>query len=105
MLNTPKMPATIESCVRKQNILFMHNKNQFSLEFFQFMRKLITCNSTYIQPSSGHQDSLTPEAEQLAMTSLQLASKFLFNVGFHTKKTLRYDFNYSRIYLSIYIYI
>ena len=29
------------------------------------------------------------EAEELAMLSLQLGSKFLFNVGFHTKKTHR----------------
>ena len=29
------------------------------------------------------------EAEELAMISVNLASKFLFNVGFHTKKTLR----------------
>ena len=31
----------------------------------------------------------TPESENLAMISVQLASKFLFTVGFHTKKTLR----------------
>lgn len=37
--------------------------------------------------------SQTPEAEELAMISVQLASKFLFNVGFHTKKTLRYEPN------------
>ncbi len=30
------------------------------------------------------------DAEDLAMISVQLASKFLFNVGFHSKKTLRY---------------
>ena len=30
-----------------------------------------------------------PDAEELAMISVQLASKFLFSVGFHTKKTLR----------------
>ena len=30
-----------------------------------------------------------PDAEELAMISIQLASRFLFSVGFHTKKTLR----------------
>jgi hypothetical protein len=30
------------------------------------------------------------EAEELAMISVKLAAKFLFNVGFHTKKSLRY---------------
>lgn len=31
----------------------------------------------------------TPEFEELAMLSVQLASRFLFHTGFHTKKTLR----------------
>lgn len=31
----------------------------------------------------------SPEAEELAMLSLQLVSRFLFYTGFHTKKTLR----------------
>ena len=29
------------------------------------------------------------EAEDLSMISVQLVSKFLFNIGFHTKKVLR----------------
>ena len=49
-----KMPAAIERYVRKQNIEFMHNKNQYSMEFFQFMRKLLTCNAPYVQPQPGH---------------------------------------------------
>ena len=48
------MPAAIERYVRKQNIEFMHNKNQYSMEFFQFMRKLLTCNAPYVQPQPGH---------------------------------------------------
>lgn len=39
------MPPAIERSVRKQNIKFMHNKNQFSAEYFQFIRKLVSCNS------------------------------------------------------------
>jgi ubiquitin carboxyl-terminal hydrolase 9/24 len=34
-------------------------------------------------------EKLSPEAEQLAMTTVQLASAFLFTVGFHTKKSVR----------------
>jgi len=30
------------------------------------------------------------EAEDLSMISVQLVSKFLFNIGFHTKKILRW---------------
>lgn len=34
-------------------------------------------------------DIQSPEAEELSMLSIQLASKFLFYTGFHTKKALR----------------
>ncbi|XP_067668544.1 ubiquitin carboxyl-terminal hydrolase 9X-like [Haliotis asinina] len=82
-----KMPSAIDRLVRKQNILFMHEKNQFSMEYFQFMKKLLTCN--HITLNHAIQEKMTQEAEQIAMISVELASKFLFNVGFHTKKTLR----------------
>jgi hypothetical protein len=39
-----KMPAPIERCVRKQNLLFLHNRNQFSAEYFRFMRRLLLSN-------------------------------------------------------------
>lgn len=38
------MPPAIEYSVRKQNIKFMHNRNQFSAEYFQFIKKLVSCN-------------------------------------------------------------
>ncbi|XP_041351568.1 probable ubiquitin carboxyl-terminal hydrolase FAF-X isoform X2 [Gigantopelta aegis] len=81
------MPLTIDRLVRKQNILFMHEKNQYCIEYFQFMKKLITCNHVIL--THAMQEKLTNEAEQIAMISMELASKFLFTVGFHTKKTLR----------------
>ena len=40
-----KMPAVIERAVRKQNVHFLHNRIQYSVEFFQFMRKLATANA------------------------------------------------------------
>jgi hypothetical protein len=40
-----RMPNAIERSVRRQNIQFMHNRNQFCSEYFQFMRRLITCNN------------------------------------------------------------
>jgi len=88
----PKMPAPIERCVRRKNIQFMHNKTLFSLEFFQFMKKLIACNGPFIQQTPNQQTTTEPpstDSEDLAMISIQLASKFLFSIGFHTKKTLR----------------
>ncbi|XP_067231011.1 ubiquitin carboxyl-terminal hydrolase 9X-like isoform X4 [Chanodichthys erythropterus] len=35
------------------------------------------------------QDHLLPEAEEIAMISIQLAARFLFSTGFHTKKVVR----------------
>ncbi|KAG9485628.1 hypothetical protein GDO78_008621 [Eleutherodactylus coqui] len=83
-----KMPSAIERSVRKQNVQFMHNRMQFSLEYFQFIKKLLTCNSVYLNPPPG-QEHLLPEPEEITMISIQLAAKFLFTTGFHTKKVVR----------------
>uniref|UniRef100_A0A6I8RWE9 ubiquitinyl hydrolase 1 n=1 Tax=Xenopus tropicalis TaxID=8364 RepID=A0A6I8RWE9_XENTR len=83
-----KMPSAIERSVRKQNVQFMHNRMQYSLEYFQFIKKLLTCNSIYLNPPPG-QDHLLPEPEEITMISIQLAAKFLFTTGFHTKKVVR----------------
>uniref|UniRef100_A0A671TF05 ubiquitinyl hydrolase 1 n=1 Tax=Sinocyclocheilus anshuiensis TaxID=1608454 RepID=A0A671TF05_9TELE len=83
-----KMPSAIERGVRKQNVQFMHNRMQYSLEYFQFIRKLLTCNGVYLNSPPG-QDHLLPEAEEMAMISIQLAARFLFSTGFHTKKIVR----------------
>ncbi|XP_060775080.1 probable ubiquitin carboxyl-terminal hydrolase FAF-X isoform X3 [Neoarius graeffei] len=83
-----KMPSAIECGVRKQNVHFMHSRMQYSLEYFQFVKKLLTCNSVYLNPPPG-QEYLLPEAEEIAMISIQLAARFLFTTGFHTKKVVR----------------
>ncbi|KAJ8358031.1 hypothetical protein AAFF_G00042650, partial [Aldrovandia affinis] len=36
--------------VHKQNVQFMHNRMQYSLEYFQFAKKLLTCNGVYLTP-------------------------------------------------------
>ncbi|XP_014223439.1 probable ubiquitin carboxyl-terminal hydrolase FAF-X isoform X1 [Trichogramma pretiosum] len=84
-LGVTKMPPAIEYSVRKQNIKFMHNRNQFNTEYFTFIKKLVACNPINPRPN----EKVSPEAEELSMLSIQLASKFLFFTGFHTKKTLR----------------
>ena len=50
-----KMPQAIDKCVRKQNIMFMHEKTQFCPEYFQFMKRLLTCNQIY---THSQQDKL-----------------------------------------------
>ena len=52
------------------------------------MRKIINCNAPYIQPNQPN-DKLSSEAEDIALITIQLAAKFLFTSGFHTKKQLR----------------
>ncbi|BES97389.1 ubiquitin carboxyl-terminal hydrolase [Nesidiocoris tenuis] len=83
-----KMPAAIERSVCRQNISFMHTRNQFSPEYFQFMRRLATCT---IPPANRlhNADKPSPDAEELSLLSVQIFSRFLFHTGFHTKKCLR----------------
>ena len=40
------MPAVIKRAVCKQNVHFLHNQIQYSVEFFQFMRKLVAANAS-----------------------------------------------------------
>lgn len=39
------MPTPIENSIRKQNIKFLHHRSQFSVEYFSFIRKLVSCNA------------------------------------------------------------
>ena len=48
------MPGAIERSVRRQNIQFMHNKAQFSAEYFQFIRKLVVSNTATFQSMNPH---------------------------------------------------
>lgn len=46
-----------------------------------FQRAIVYCNNLMQFQSQEH--------EEMSMLAVQLATKFLFQVGFHTKKTLR----------------
>lgn len=83
------MPASIERSVRRENIQFLHAKTQFSEEFFQFIRKLTLACVSQNQPANQLNKGLDPVREELCLTSLQLLCKFLFTVGFRTKKCIR----------------
>lgn len=52
------------------------------------MRNIVSVMLTIALFLSG-QDHLLPEAEEIAMISAQLAARFLFSTGFHTKKVVR----------------
>ncbi|XP_028175087.1 probable ubiquitin carboxyl-terminal hydrolase FAF-X [Ostrinia furnacalis] len=86
-LKESAIPRPIWLSVRRGNIAFSHNQDQFSLEHFNFMKKLC-CMRLQVLP--GSQSAVwSKEHEEMSMLSVQLATKFLFQVGFHTKKTLR----------------
>ncbi|XP_067634379.1 probable ubiquitin carboxyl-terminal hydrolase FAF isoform X3 [Eurosta solidaginis] len=78
------MPKPIERSVRNQNIRFLHSKSIFSVEFFNFIKKLVSCSIPSTRP-----DKMTPAAEELSLLGVQLGSQFLFHTGFRTKKSLR----------------
>ncbi|XP_047040633.1 probable ubiquitin carboxyl-terminal hydrolase FAF-X isoform X3 [Helicoverpa zea] len=81
------IPRPIWLSVRRSNIAFSHNQDQFSLEHFNFMKKLCCMR---LQMLPGSQSAVWgPEHEEMSMLAVQLATKFLFQVGFRTKKTLR----------------
>ena len=81
-----KMPVAMERSVVRQNVRFMHSRSQFSLEYFQFIKKLLVANHDLLQRPLQER---TSEDEQIGLVSTQLASKFLFMVCLHTKKVLR----------------
>ncbi|XP_055592891.1 probable ubiquitin carboxyl-terminal hydrolase FAF isoform X2 [Uranotaenia lowii] len=80
------MPASIEKSVRTQNIRFLHAKSLYSVEFFTFIKKLVTMPQLQ---RSEKIEKLPSSAEELSLMSIQLASQFLFHSGFRTKKSIR----------------
>ena len=80
-----KMPISIERIVQRENIKFLHTKNQFSMEYFYFIRKLINCNG--IKDTTNF--SYTKTHIELSTITAHLAAKFLFSTCFRTKKALR----------------
>lgn len=84
--NHLKMPVAIENSIRKQNIKFLHHRSQFSIEYFQFIKK-IAANNAHLIPRQNQ--IISSELEQQYLLSLKLVSNFLYYTGWHTKKNLR----------------
>jgi len=80
------MPLPIKKNVQHQNIRFLHQRNQFSEEFYYFMRRLIQCNKTTL----NCKDFDSNELDKIIKSTLNLAARFLFSFCFRTKKALRY---------------
>lgn len=79
------MPLAIKKNVQQENIRFLHQRNLFSEEFYYFMRRIIQCNSKFLNANVLNPEKL----EKIIYTTLSLASKFLFSFCFRTKKSLR----------------
>jgi ubiquitin carboxyl-terminal hydrolase 9/24 len=96
------IPLSIHKSVQKKNMKFMHFRNHFSIEYFQFIKKLSQCTLQYCtqppnQLTSDHanvqQHEINPTIELLCLLSVKLIIKFLFSVCFRVKKTLRGPIN------------
>lgn len=97
------IPKPIRQSVRKSNVAFSHSQDQFSLEHFNFMKKLCC-----MRPPTGSPSAIWgPEQEEMSMLAVQIATKFLFQVGFRTKKSLRgpasewYEILYQHLRCSV----
>lgn len=84
-----KIPSFILKSVHKKNIKFLHHRHHFSIEYFQFIKKMAQANLFLCQNDTPMSD----EVEDLCTASVQLALKFLFGVAFRVKKTLRGSVN------------
>ena len=80
-----RMPLAVQRSVRKQNIKFLHNRIHFSPEYFLFMKKLVQNNVQLLSKSPGQ----AAENSELLLTIMQITTKFLFSIGWRTKKNLR----------------
>ena len=65
-----KMPASIQRRVRRQNIQFMHSRMQYSIEYFQYIRKLVTCNAPMFNIPQG-QDQLVCQFKDASPVAYQ----------------------------------
>jgi hypothetical protein len=48
-----RIPSGIERNVLKQNVEFMHIKSHFSMEYFQFVKKVMHTNLQHVQIAQG----------------------------------------------------
>jgi ubiquitin carboxyl-terminal hydrolase 9/24 len=97
------IPLGIHRIVQKKNLKFLHYRNHFSIEYFQFIRKLSQCTLQYCAQQQLTADDVAscaiaehdvdPNIELLCLLNMKLIVKFLFNVCFRVKKTLRGPIN------------
>ncbi|XP_070563005.1 ubiquitin carboxyl-terminal hydrolase 24-like isoform X2 [Ptychodera flava] len=77
-----QMPASIQQEIRDENLRFVKNKGVHNVEYFKFVRQLVSCNS---------RNKHLSHFDEVEVTSLRIAVQFLFNTYFRTKKKLRLE--------------
>lgn len=90
LLAGANMPEPIRRSILRQNIRFLHTKNQFHPEFVQFIRQLSVRNATSFSNSPpGGVVAQQSYSDDVSLLCVLLACRFLFIVGFHLKRSLR----------------
>jgi ubiquitin carboxyl-terminal hydrolase 9/24 len=103
------MPLSVQRSVRKQNIKYLHNRIIFSSEYFNFIKKLVHSNAQLLLNLLPQQledkATIINTIEELALITVQIATKFLFSIGWHTKKALRFVEDLSKLKIDQRIFI
>ncbi|XP_071953763.1 ubiquitin carboxyl-terminal hydrolase 24-like [Antedon mediterranea] len=77
-----KMSPTIQRFILDDNLQYMRNRDIFNADYFNFIRSLVSCNSSHIY---------LKDYSTMAETSIELITNFLLNTYFKTKKSFRND--------------
>uniref|UniRef100_A0A914VAW5 USP domain-containing protein n=1 Tax=Plectus sambesii TaxID=2011161 RepID=A0A914VAW5_9BILA len=81
------MLPELEAVVRAKNTRVLHERNEYTPEYFQFIRQL----TTIVAAPQFLKNANIPEQErkEMALLAVQLLGKFLFTTGLHAKRCLR----------------
>ena len=117
---TSKMPASIQQVVREENLCFMKNRDVYDIDYFRFVKKLVTKASVsapalfnlikrcfiilwtyfeyHVEMATVSDNFLlifqsqvsNEHYTEICLQAIQLGVHFLFNTYFRTKKKLRW---------------
>uniref|UniRef100_A0A915KA51 USP domain-containing protein n=1 Tax=Romanomermis culicivorax TaxID=13658 RepID=A0A915KA51_ROMCU len=80
-----RMSSRLETNVKRKNTKSMHERNQYTPEYFQFMRNMCSANPLILKRIGTR---VTPAGDHLLLLSVQMAVKFLLTTGFRAKHNL-----------------
>lgn len=94
------IPPNLRSVIIKENLKFIHNRSQFTPEYFAFLKRLLTCSVNHIQSCdpqyadrvlnyARYNNGIDDDNYACAAALIQLLGKFIFDVCFRTRRALR----------------